>query len=489
MTEYAVLEKELTAETFNELRSKVGAVKNLPNLMPFEQESIGGFAWFWNISGATNQQTYNLMNTAAAYNPDTAAVKASATSVTNAALAIYQALQYRLSETDNTALSQSQTDSATQANNVVATWNSCGQPQITDAQLKEGNVSTRQDYIVNQFLQVYSADGKLTRADFINSRNPSSLFPKMPSSLAPVLSAVAQYIAATEDVQTILDNQMSAGWIKGRLVKALQSPVVANGAITTKDATSGNSSVLPAWIPQQSTTDLQGDLDKGGTFTITLNVTKENSTTVKVSVNGKGGGTVPINFLSFFGSAGASYNSVSEQGSGTSIDIQLTYTGVGVVNFAPLPFNQSSLQGWYEPNLIAQAYGNIGVTGGSKPAKSGYVLSGLNETYKLGKNGNVGYIAAAVFSNPPSVKITYKDGNYSNFNSKITQESSWGVSLFGIKLFGGDQSYEKAIVQKESADAGFSVTFPPKKITSAGAAAGNQLATILAVSPVWLGVT
>jgi hypothetical protein len=43
-------------------------------------------------------------------------------------------------------------------------------------------------------------------------------------------------------------------------------------------------------------------------------------------------------------------------------------------------------------------------------------------------------------------------------------------------------------VQKESADGGFSVTFPPKKITSAGAAPGTQLATILAVSPVWLGV-
>jgi hypothetical protein len=389
MTEYTVLEKDLTTETFNELRSKVGAVKNLPNLMPFEQQSIGGFAWFWNISGAMNLQTYNLMNAATAYNPDTGAIRASATSVTNAALAIYRALQYRLSGADNTSLSKSQTNAATQANHVVEMWNSCGQPQITDAQLKEAGVNTRQDYIVYQFLKKYSADGKVTRFDFSRSRDPSELFPNMPSSLAPVLSAVAQYIAATADVQTILDNQMSGTWLKNQLVNALQTPLAANGAITTKDATSGNPGLLPAWTPQQSTTDLQGDLDQGGSFTITLNVTKEDSTKVKVSVNGKGGGTVPINFLSFSGNAGASYNSFSEQGSGTSVDIQLTYTGVGVVNFAPLSFNQSSLQGWYEPNLIAQAYENIGVTGDSRPAKSGSVLSGLNDTYKLGKNGCV----------------------------------------------------------------------------------------------------
>ena len=72
--------------------------------------------------------------------------------------------------------------------------------------------------------------------------------------------------------------------------------------------------------------------------------------------------------------------------------------------------------------------------------------------------------------------------------SSFKQESSWGVSLFGIKLFGGSQSYEKAVLKEESTSGGFSISFPPKSITSSGTTAGSQLASIIAVNPQWMGV-
>jgi hypothetical protein len=435
MGDYAALQNAFYKKLLENLRASVGTVANLSNLMPFEQESIGGFAWFWDLQGDINEQTYYLMNTATAYNKDTGAIKASATSATNTAAYIYDALQYRLSETDNTAINQSRTNAATQENTLVQRWNSVGQPQITDAMMKEAGVETRADYIVmHQFCDVWSGGaGKVTRFDILNTDDVDRLFPKMPQSAAPVLQSMVQYVAATKDVATIVSNQTKGAILRTNLVNAVRSPTSANGAISIKNVTSGTKSTVPAWTPQQSTSALQGDLDKGGTFTVTLSVTKEDSNTVKVSVEGSGGGVIPIDFISFFGSAGASYNSFSQKGSGSSLDIVLTYKGVGKVSFDPMQFSESTRKGWYAQKVIAQAYANIGVTGISRPPTSGYVLSGLNQMITMGKNGNAGYINAAVFSNPPSIKLTYKDGNYSTFTSDFKQESSWGVSIFGIR--------------------------------------------------------
>jgi len=489
MTTYSPVENSFYQAILSATKSSLSSVSNLKNLTSFEQGSIGGFAWFWNLQGDTNLATYNLMNASMSYDADSGAVEALTTPVTNVALDIYNALQYRLSEADNTALSQAQTNALTQANNTVNAWNSSGQPQITSELEQSVHVNTPIDYIVYQFLNVYSGGaGKVKWADFGSARNPSSLFPDMPPSLSPVLLALTQYAAATGNVATIYDNQNSASWLKTQLVNAIENPSSTNGAITTKDVTSGATTTVPAWTVAQSTSDLQQSLESGSTITIKMSATKESETTVKVSVNGNVAGVVPIDFISFFGGGGASYNSFSQEGTGSSVEIEMTYTGAGVANFAPMSFNQSTLQGWYSANTIAEAYNNRNVTGSERPETSGYILSGLNPTIKLGKNGNAGYISSLVFSNPPAVKMTYTNGNFSTFKSVFKEESSWGVSLFGIKLFGGSQSYEKAVLKEESTSGGFSISFPPKDITSSGTDAGAQLATIIAVNPEWMGV-
>ena len=489
MTNYSPVEIDFYKEILNATRSSLGSLSNLRNLTSFEQGSTGGFAWFWNIQGNTNNKTYSLMNTACSFDQTTGAIQASTTPATNVALDIYTALQYRLSAEDNTALNTAQTNAVVQANNTVNTWNSSGQPQITSEMMKAVNVNTPIDYIVYQFLNVYSGEsGSVKWSDFGSARNPGSLFPDMPPSLGSVLGALTQYAAATSDVSTIIDNQNSGSWLKNKLMSAVQDPSANNGAITTKDVTTGATETVPSWIVQQATSDLQQTLESSQTIKIQMLVTKKDEETVSVSVNGSAGGIIPVDFLSFFGGGSVSYNSFSQKGSGSSVNIELTYTGAGVANFSPMAFNQSTLKGWYDENTIAEAFNNINVTGDNRPEKSGYVLSGLNPTIQLGSNGNAGYINAAVFANPPSVKMTYTTGDFSTFKSSFKQESSWGVSLFGIKLFGGSQSYEKAVLKEESSSGGFSITFPPKSITSSGTEAGSQLASIIAVNPAWMGV-
>jgi len=489
MTDYSPVETPFYKEILSATKSSLGSASNLENLTSFEQGGIGGFAWFWNLQGNTNQTTYDFMNAATSYDSNTGAVKAATTPATNVALAIYQALQYRLSEVDNTALSQSQTNAAVQANNTVNSWNSSGQPQITDAMMTAVNVNTRIDYIVYQFLNVYSGEaGSVKWSAFGSSRNPGSLFPDMPPSVSSVLGALTQYAAATGNVSTIIDNQNSGSWLKNQLVNSIETPTETNGAITTKDVTSGQTQTVPSWAVAQAVSDLQQTLESSATITIQMQVTKKTETTVNVSVNGAAGGIIPVDFLSFFGSGSVSYNSFSQQGTGSSVDIELIYTGAGVANFSPMAFNQSTLKGWYDENVIAEAYMNRAVIGDQRPSVSGYVLSGLNPTIELGALGNAGYINAAVYSNPPSVKMTYKTGSYSVFKSSFKEESSWGVSLFGIKLFGGSQSYEKAVLKEESTSGGFSISFPPKSITSSDTTAGAQLASIIAVNPQWMGV-
>ena len=487
MSDYSNLQNAFYQELLKNLRSSVGSVKNLSNLKAFEQETNGGFAWFWNIQRKTNSLTYQLMNTATSYNKATGAIKSSETSAINTALAVYEALQYKLSEADQTALNASNTKASTQANNLVNAWNSAGLPQITDADMKKAEVSTPLDYVVHQFTDVWS-DTQVNWRKITDTRNPAELFPKAPPSADSLLGPLVSYVKATADVATIRDNELSSNWLKNKLVNAIQSPAIDNGAITTKDPISGTENMVPKWTVQQDTTSLQETLEGSSQVKVKMHAEKHDETTVNVSMGGRLIGGFGISFLSFFGGGGASYTSFSQKGSGSSVDIELTYNGVGVANFVPEKFDQVTLKGWYDQKTIAQAYANRDVGPGGRPSVSGYCLSGLNPSYILGDNGNGGYMTAAVFSNPPAINMTYTKGDYSVFKSHFHEETSWGVGLFGIKLFGGHQSYDKAVLKEESTSGGFSITFPPKKITESGSTAAAQLAAVLAVNPAWMGL-
>lgn len=490
MSDNVPMPKEFYKAILNAVRSSFGGVANLSNLSAYEQESNAGFAWYWNIDGGTtNDKTYQLMNTATAYNKDTESIKASATSTTNTALAIYRALEYRLSTLDEAAVNKAQVTSSNEGNNVVVAWNTANFPQITSSDMKEAGVSNQASFVTYYaFTKWCAKDKPVTWDQFSNARDVLSLFPNRPSNADSVIMSLTPYVGAMSGVSATLQLIQNGNWLKNKLIASIQEPTEKNGAITTKNIISGSTELLPAWNVQETTKALQNILDGGDVVTVKMSATKSDSTTVKVSINGGIDLIAPINFIFFFGGGGsASYNSFSTEGSGSSVDIELTYTGAGVAHFDPMKFDQASLKGWYEQKVIAEAYANRNVTGSDRPAQSGFVLSGLSPAYVFGSKGNAGYINAIVFSNPPSVKMTYKTGNYSTFKSHFKEESSWGIGLFGISLFGGSQTYEKAIIKEESASGGFSISFQPKKITSSGVAAGGQFATILAVNPEWMG--
>lgn len=488
MTNSSPVQNEFYQAILKAVRSSIGGTSNLSNLSAYEQESNAGFAWMWNISGNTNEKTYQLMNTATAFNKDTGAIKASVSSATNTALEIYKVLEYRLSDSDEAAVSKAQTTNVTEANNVVAAWNSAGFPQITSADMKEAGVTKPVDFVTyTAFTKWCAKDTPVTWDEFTNARNPNSLFPNRPSSGDSVLMSLTPYVGAMAGVSATMQLIQNGNWLKNQLCASIEQPTSKNGAITIKNITSGSTDTVPSWAVQEATKDLQNSLDGRDTITVKMSATKSDSQTVKMSINGGASFVAAIDFLSFFGSGSASYNSFSTEGSGSSVDIELTYTGVGIAHFKPEEFSQSTLKGWYAQKVIAEAYANRNITGSDRPAQSGFVLSGLSPSYVFGAKGNTGYIDAMVFSNPPSVKMTYQTGNYSTFQSHFKQESSWGIGLFGIKLFGGSQTYEKAVVKQESTTGGFSISLEPKSITSSGGAAASQLASILAVNPAWMG--
>lgn len=477
---YAELQKQVN-------QSAVIKAKGITNALPFEQEGTAGFAWLWNMSGNINQLSYDLMNTATDYHQATGAIRASNSSVTDTALDIYTALQYRYSDEDQKAINAAQAKAISQASAVVSAWNQANQPEITDANRKAVGATTDIDFISYTFLKVWG-DGKVTWSDITNNRNPRTLFPNMPASAESILNSFVSYVSITSSVATIQNNMFSSSWLKNKLIGALQEPTTNNGGVNVKSPSTGDAAMMPGYNNPPATNTILDGLNSAAAITITLTASKSDASAVSVSVGGKLAGAIPVDFITFTGSAGASYNAFSTAGTGDSVTIEITWNGPTVLNFQPLKFDQSSLKGWYSQQILADAYLNKDVGAGGQPKKSGYVLSGLNQAYRLGDQGNCGYINAALIANPPSIKMTYEHGDYTTFQSHFQEQSSWGISIFGIQLFGGSQSYEKAVSQKESNEKGFSITFPPVKLSESSTTAAEQLASVLAVQAAWMGV-
>ena len=488
MANYTDVQNAFYAELKKEVNESAAIqTKSMTNALPFEQEGTAGFAWFWNMSGKINKLSYDLMNTATSYNNQTGAIKASNNSVTATALDIYTALQYRFSEEDQKAINASQTAASSQINAVTTAWNQANQPKITDAQKQAANVNTDIDFISYTFLSVWG-EGKVSWIDITDTDEPRKLFPKMPPSAESILDSFVTYVSTTSSVATIQNNMLSSSWLKNKLIAALKTPATTNGGVNVKSPSTGDEAIKPGYDNPPATNAILDSLNSAGAITITLTASKSSSSEVIVSVGGKIAGTIPVDFITFTGSAGASYNSFSTQGTGDSVKIEITWNGPTVLNFQPTKFDRSNKTGWYSQQTLADAFLNKDVGAGEQPKKSGYVLLGLSPAYKLGNQGNCGYINAALIANPPSIKMTYEQGDYNTFQSHFKEESSWGVSIFGIKLFGGSQSYEKSVSQKESNGKGFSITFPPVKLSTTTTPAAEQLASVLAVQVAWLGV-
>jgi hypothetical protein len=466
------------AEYFSALKKKAdAAIASIykTKITPIEFPAQGDFNWFWqNVNQIFNQGTFDF--TSGRVSPgetsDTAQLSP-AGGFANAYIQIITALEYSLSSTESATLNKAITNASAQAQAVISTYQGIF-GQITDAQLKvaqealgEFAVANKQDYVIGYILG-YIWSGRreekkpaLTYTEMANARDLRQLLPKMPSSGVPVLKDVTIYLNFIAPVSSLEDQLFLGGWIRNQLRANTAAPTERNGGMKLVNPNTG--AVSPdyqvAYGINTAISQLQNDLNSDRSFSMSMAVSQASGSSLRVSVDGGAGFSVG-SLLRFSLGAQFSYDMTTVQGTSTDCTVEIVYKGFTMAPVAAAAWQQATNVGWFFGDPISEAYKNQGkdVTGFKFVSTPPYNLG------PLANGGDFGMLTNLLISNYPTVKIHYRNANFSSFKQAWNQSVSGNLTLFGFIRLGEFKEGASGSSYKEGAsNSEFTVEFSPSK--------------------------
>lgn len=468
--------KKTYFDTLNsQAQSVVSQSLNIHNMEPLDEGLLGDFPWFWNNAGTFNGLTYNWLNNLISYNSD-GYLQATGGSFINDYYNVMMDINYVLSPQDQSALNNATNAAATIVNTTVSDFVALFGP--IPAQYTSSSSATM-NYIISVVLS-WGVPG-LTLNQLRTSTNPMALLPNIPFGAASVVNDVMSYLNATTSVQNIQSAVISYNaqitQIKNNLNPA--PPTAKPGWMLT---TTNGQVPVPAFNISPSTASIQNALyptGGGNSFSVSLNVSKLDQNTVKVSASGGIGGSGWIDFFKLSGGVSASYNAFSFDQQTTDCSIKMTYNGVTAVTPAGYQYDVTSGTGWWDPAPIKQAVNY-------SPSVSGYKFT-PQPPYNFGANGNFGFISSLIVSQQPVFELTYTSGNFSQFQQTFQEQSSWGISFLGIPLAGGSQSYYNSQLSQNSQTGSITIKMSPP-LNSTPVPTLGQVAYVIGAQVIWPGV-
>ncbi|WP_223787176.1 hypothetical protein [Marinicella meishanensis] len=457
---YDQLISELNDSINSQVKQVYSKLAGVTSLKSYNQDGQGDFP-YWLTTGpqnSFNDLTYNWIDQVVKYleNHD-AYANTSNTMVGQLATVVYPKLSYALNASDNQKLTNTQTATVAEGNNLVAQYTqNVGPIPATE--------TSNLNYVTGQILTWGKKGEQLTLEDLKNSFDLSNELPNMPAGGSAVLPALTKWLNAASSTLS-LQNAVSFGNAYINYLKsAVKSPNKATG-ISTLDPTNPSATpvVKPRWTVNENSNALLNSLqNKNKKVTLSIAASESNSTTTKLSINGSAGAEFGLDWLTFGVGGSASYNVYTANSSEASATVEISYPGVSTVTVKPMPAQLagSGAEGWMDQTVLTQARAN-----GNQlpPPQSGYVFSpALPGAMDLSADGNFGYLNTIVISDQPTIKITYQGGDSSVYESIFKQQSSWSVKLFGLfTIAKGSQSYYKAKVEQAASGSGFTVTIEP----------------------------
>jgi hypothetical protein len=445
-------------------------------ITPIEFPAQGDFNWFWqNPNQVFNQGTFDFLSARVSPgdSPDTAQLSP-AGGFANAYVQVVTALQYSLSSTESATLNKAISNASAQAQAIVSRYQGIF-GQITDGQMKtaqealgEFAVANKQDYVIGYILGYIWSGRKdekkpaLTYTEMAHARDLRQLLPKMPASGVPVLADVTVYLNLIAPVNSLEDQLFLGGWIRNQLRVNTAVPTERNGGMHLVNPNTG--AVSPdyqvGYSINAAISQLQNDLNNlSRTFSLGMEVSKASGSSLRVSVDGGAGFSVG-SLLRFSLGTQFSYDMTQVQGTSTDCTVEISYKGFTMVPSAASPWQQATSVGWYFGDPIAEAVRNE-----SKDVTGFKFVS--NPPYNLGPladGGDFGMLTNLLISNYPTVKIHYRNANFSSFKQSWNQSLSGNLTLFGFIRLGGFKEGASGSSYKEgSSNSEFTVEFSPSQ--------------------------
>jgi hypothetical protein len=294
----------------------------------------------------------------------------------------------------------------------------------------------------------------------------NALLNKTPASGKPIIPVLANYLNALGSAISLENNSTMNQAYLGRALAAVQTPKADNGGLLTDD-----NLFHPAYqIATQLSDILNGLKATGNAISLEMSVSRFSENEFSVSIAGGTNFKIPIlDLFTLSVGAEASYFSEHIATSSNKTEIELTYTGVTLVNYGPVAYDLSMPDKyWYWTKPIKDAIKN----GDSNV--SGFKFSPKPQI-DFSESGPFGYVTGVAISNYPSVKITVTSSNYESIKKTFEQEVKVGLSFLGIPLgIKGSKSTYSHSVSVHSSSQTVTITLnPPQELI-----AGNSLDSV-----------
>lgn len=361
---------------------------------------------------------------------------------------------YSLSSADQAKLNQAHQDATNQQVALLNAWkNAYGSFPPGDGQPIDRIVST---------IATKWADPATTLTQIQTSTNINQLLNKTPASGKPIIPVLANYLNALGSAISLENNSTLNQAYLGRALANVQNPTANNGGLQTDDGV-----FRPAYqIATQLADIINGLKGKGNAISLKMSVSRYSESEFSVSISGGTAFNVPIfDLFTLSVDAQARYFSDHIATSSNTTEIELTYTGVTLVNYGPVAYDLSIPDNyWYWTKPITDAIKN------GDSDVSGFKFSPKPQI-DFSESGPFGYVTGVAISNYPSVKITVTSSDYKSIETTFEQKVTVGLSFLGIplRIQGSESTYSHNVSVNSSSQTVTITLDPPQELIAGNA--------------------
>jgi len=442
-------------------------------LTDFTVTSPGNFPYYYqnpsNLQFNANTYSWISSNLAAGATP----VQLDASFI-NYYIEAISKVQYKLSSTDQIALNNAQTAATNQQVALLNLW------KAIYTKLPPATATQQPIDIIMSTIATTWAQPATNLYAISQSKNLHALLNNTPASGQPVLPILANYLNALGSSVSLQNAvTMNAGYLT-TVLGNVQSASGTNGGMLLDNSTTVYNPAYAVSTPLSQI--INGLAATSNSIDLSMTVTRTSESELTVSINGETSFEIPVDdFLTVSVDASASYFSDSIATSSNSITVNMSFTGITLVNYGPVIFDLATGLNWYWMQPITEAIAN-----GSSDV-SGFVFS-PEPGIDFSDVGPFGFTTGVAISNYPSIQITVTSESFQSIQTTIEQSVSVGVSFLGISLGGGSESTYSHNATSNSSASTVTITLDPPPSMIAGT---NESSTgwILGVETSYPGAT
>jgi len=387
-----------------------------PSYVALSTGSLGGFPYYWQDPSSLlfNAETYCWIDSAV----NGGVVPASLSGpFTNLAITALGSIHFSLSAAQQSQLDTAQAQITGAQSNLLTAWQTAFGPTW-------GGQPAAPIDVVLQTIATNWANPPGAIQDLFTAPDLTALLSRAPSEGTAVLPALSLYLAAIASAnQWINLASRQRGYLQAALA-ALQLPTSANGGMLLN-----NQSVVPAYQFQTPVSDiLAGLAGTNAGLTISLVARAAGNGTSQITLNGGMAATGdPVNLLSLKTETGVELAAAAIAAATESVSIAARFEGVTQVMFQPMPFDSTSMSGWFWSAAILQA-------GQAGAASAGGFSFSPTPPFDFSPRGQFGWLTGLLIARSPALSIGINGASATRIATAVNDGDGATLSFLGQSL-------------------------------------------------------